>query len=241
MEANDFVEGFVTKSTHTRTHTKKNSDGDDIEVEIQVAATPLRQMHLIHEDLHGPFSPENIALGDASLNGKMVATEETAISAIKNDGQIRYRVDVAYHSDVPPPNDTTQIPDDPVETVRNWVGFYIAKKVTVTSTKWDGSGYSISLGNPLSVEGEIPPVTDQVVEKAEDICFKIAKAHLDPTRRDKHVNGKVFKATSLKLGDLQEKARLNQNQVQLASNKLKTDGKFHIIVGGSGPTIFVCE
>jgi hypothetical protein len=193
---------------------------------------PLHQAHLVHKDLHGPFLPENIALADPAINAQMYkGVEEASINAKADGGQIRYRAEVTYHSNDRPPDDTTEIPDDPIKTVEKWVGFYIAHRITVTSFKWDGTGYSVRLGMPVNAVGGIPPVKGQVIETLDDMCFRVVKAHLDPALPDIPEGDHLYQASTFNMTTLQAELGLNDSQKKQVSSRLKQDGRFHITIG----------
>ena len=217
-----FVDKFVKKSSHTR-HDK---DGNEIEVRMN----PLDQVHLLHSDLHGPFSAENIALGDKSLNGQMRAAEQAAIAAIKADGQVRYRVSVAYHSNVAPPDDVSEIPGSVDQTIKSWIGYYIAQTMTVTSAKMSGTEYSVALTG-ATASGDLPPIHGEVVETMDDRCMRVARANLDPSVPNREENGAVFLATRFNRQQLQAALECNINQIMVAAKRLQDSGRLLITMG----------
>jgi hypothetical protein len=228
-EGDRFVDNFIVKTSHERTDKAGNR--------INVQMNPLDQVHLVHSELHGPFSAQNIVLGDKSINRQMQGAEQDAIRTIKADGQIRYRVNVAYHADAPPPDDISEIPDPVDQTVQSWVGFYVAREITVTSTKMSGTDYTVALTG-ASATGSLPPVHGQIVETIEDMCVRVARANLDPSAPNLVENGVVYLATKFNLLRLQAALNRNENQMRVASERLRNNGIFRITVG-RGSLIYV--
>lgn len=206
-----FVTGFVPKTT---SKPKRNRKGDLVQVTMQ----PLIQAHLLNHELHGPFNAQNIALADRSLNGLMSGAENNAKTHAAQQ-QLKYRVTVTYHSNTAPPKMPDEVPEPDV--VRGWVGYYIAKSIVVTASKWDGSGYGIALAG-ANAAGGIPPVSNQVIESALSQAKKIlAKSIAKPREED---GGYV--ATTLNLLGVAAAMNppLNQNQTKELSIAMRGDG-----------------
>jgi hypothetical protein len=221
-EGDRFVGMFVARTTHERT----DRDGNRIKVEM----LPLDQAHLINAKLHGPFSPQNIALGDKSLNRGINAAETEAIKAKEAGEQIQYKVDVEYHSSVKPPADTSEIAGPVSETVRSWTGFYIAKVMRVTWAKWLKNAYSLSQ-RPSTGTGDIPAVTGEVIESIDDMAVRVARGAPDPSLPEIERGGAKYFATQYSLDSLRVAIGRKENQMRVASERLRAAGRVIVTIG----------
>ncbi|HUD27874.1 MAG TPA: DUF4157 domain-containing protein [Novosphingobium sp.] len=190
-----------------------NRYGDAIRVKMQ----PLRQAHLLNAHMHGPFSAQNIALADGSLNTTMSVAENKAKKHMA-DGELKYQVKVAYHNDTPPPplGKKSELPEPDV--IRGWVGYFIASSISVTAIEWDDAKPGKEVAT-VSAKGGIPKVSNEVIETAIAKARKILNAH---KTKEKDVHGRV--ATSLNLQQLADQMDLNQNQAKELSIALRNDG-----------------
>ncbi len=223
-----FANAFVPKKA---SKPKQNRNGDT----IQVTMTPLVQAHLLNHELHGPFNAQNIALADAQLNAQMKGAEGPAKTAAANE-KIKYRVTVTYHSEQEPPADTTNIPDPVVATVKSWVGFYIAKSIVVTASKWGGSGYSVPLPG-ANASGGIPPVSNEVIESAFAKATKLLRAAIDGTKPQRTFDSTIYVATGMNRATLQAAMGINVNQMKNLAAELVNSG---VQIGyGSPPVIYI--
>jgi uncharacterized protein DUF4157 len=217
-----FVTAFVSKTPYKRTK-PNNPNGDT----IMVSMLPLDQVHLLHEKLHGPFSKENIALGDKTLNKGILKAEAAAIKEI-GSGQIRYRVDLAYHSDAPPPEDPIEIPEPVVPTIRGWVGFYIARQATVSISRWVDNAYSAPFFS-ITARGEIPAVRDEKRESIDDLCFRVARENLDSSLRKVREREVEYTPTTLNREDLEKKIKRTSKQMKEALSKLDSSRRILVL------------
>jgi len=217
-----FVNLFVAKTSHERS----DRDGNRIKVEM----LPLDQAHLINAKLHGPFEERNIALGDKSLNSGMKAVEGAAIKAKDAAAQFQYKVVVEYHSNTKPPADTEEISGPIPETVRSWVGFYIAKSMTVTWAKWSKNAYSDPQDGGVGT-GDIPAVTGQVIESIEDMAVRVARAAPDASLKNIVTPAGEYVASQYGLEGLRVAMGRKENQMRVASERLRANGRIIITIG----------
>lgn len=211
---------FVQKKEHERHDGFGNT--------IKVSMLPLDQVHLLHSDLHGPFGAENIALGDKSLNGQMRPAEKGAKGAY-DSGKVSYVVNVTYFSDTKP-TVVDPIPAPIEETVKSWVGYYIAKSMTVISKKAEGDAYNVALEG-AAASGTLPPVTGQIVERVEVSAMKALRAAIDRNQAERLFGAKVYVATTYNRETLRIALKLNQNQMKELAAVLVNQEKVEIGYG----------
>lgn len=220
--ADAIVNQFVPKGAP---HKRRDKSGNKYTVSILL----LDQIHLVHAVLHGPFSQQNIALGDKSLNGQMRLAERAAVKAFVTD-KVSYTVNVAYFNDTKPVV-VDPIPDPIVPTVQGWVGYYIAKSMTVVSKKWKDKSYSIDLTG-VSATGTLPAVATQVIEPAEVSAMKALRAAIDPAQGERKFGAEIYVGTKFNRESLRLKLELNKNQMNLLSDKLYALG---VMIGFGRP------
>lgn len=219
-EGDRLVSQFVQKKEHERHDGFGNT--------IKVSMLPLDQVHLLHSDLHGPFGAENIALGDKSLNGQMRPAEKGAKGAY-DSGKVSYVVNVTYFSDTKP-TVVDPIPAPIEETVKSWVGYYIAKSMTVISKKAEGDAYNVALEG-AAASGTLPPVTGQIVERVEVSAMKALRAAIDRNQAERLFGAKVYVATTYNRETLRIALKLNQNQMKELAAVLVNQEKVEIGYG----------
>jgi hypothetical protein len=206
--ADELVTKFVPKGAE---HERRDKSGAKIKVTILL----LDQVHLLHSALHGPFTQQNIALGDKSLNGQMRSAETGAQAAFVRE-KVSYVTNVTYFSNTPPVV-VDPIPDPIVPTVQGWVGYYVAKSMTVVSKQWDGSAYGKALPG-ASASGTLPGVKSQVIESAETSAMKILRASVTASQPERKFGSVDYVPTSHNRESLRLAMALNKNQmIELAA------------------------
>ncbi|MBM4202332.1 MAG: hypothetical protein FJ189_13765 [Gammaproteobacteria bacterium] len=135
---------------------------------VEVEKSRVSAAHLLHHELHGPYeAPWNIVLADQGLNNSMAPLERRAVGEKNRGVRIRYHVSVRYWNDTLPPAVAMTVEEAEVEQVQSWIGYYIARTITVAAHAFESGSYSRQIVSQ-SVPGNLTPVRGQVTPTLDD-------------------------------------------------------------------------
>jgi hypothetical protein len=186
--------------------------------------------HILPAGVHGPYNKAwNVPLTDQSLNNTMRhkggknSVEQKTLDNFR-DSQLRYVVDVEYFNNNKPPDEAYTVANEDPNIVKDWVGFFIAKKFVISIKKWDGAAYSINVHNGF-VPGQMVPVQGQEVKKLHVVVLEFLNDNKIDSEEHTTEDGTVYvKTTYGSVKTLASDIQRDNEKVRLSVNKLLSDG-----------------
>lgn len=224
IPGNSLIESWEQKEAHERTIGGKR---------VAVESSVVTATHLLADSFHGPFSQSwNVALTHQGLNNRMIPGPEKKGKENFRNAKLRYDVKVNYFNENKPLAEAVSSTTADVETVKNWIGYYIAKEFDVKVYKWKDTGYTEKLFDD-KVKGDLPPVRGEKVESLEEKVWKLIVGSVDRSITITQ-NSAVFIKINYSKETLRAALSVNRDEVQDVLNKFIQEGKIISKLGPGG-------